>query len=92
MDAKLKAKWIKALRSGKYEQGKDYLYKNGKYCCLGVLGCIKGFDETVLDGAGLLDEIDNIRYLNTTSQEALASVNDAGVPFEIIAGLIHECL
>ena len=30
-------KWVKALRSGKYEQGKLYLLSNGSYCCLGVL-------------------------------------------------------
>lgn len=34
-------KWIKALRSNKYHQGKDYLKKvskgKTKHCCLGVL-------------------------------------------------------
>jgi hypothetical protein len=31
-------KWIKALKSGDYEQGKKQLYKasSDKYCCLGV--------------------------------------------------------
>jgi hypothetical protein len=29
-------KWIAALRSGKFLQGKDYLKVDGKYCCLGV--------------------------------------------------------
>lgn len=30
--------WVKALRSGKYKQGKSYLnYCDEKYCCLGVL-------------------------------------------------------
>lgn len=29
-------KWVDALRSGEYEQGKEYLCKNDKYCCLGV--------------------------------------------------------
>lgn len=28
--------WTDALRSGKYQQGKCYLCKEGKYCCLGV--------------------------------------------------------
>jgi hypothetical protein len=52
MDEKLKAKWVKALRSGKYKQAKDYLKteievfddESGEtsrneigYCCLGVL-------------------------------------------------------
>lgn len=29
--------WIDALRSGEFEQGKSYLNRNGKMCCLGVL-------------------------------------------------------
>jgi hypothetical protein len=37
MDKDLKAKWIAALRSGKYEQGREYLRKDDSYCCLGVL-------------------------------------------------------
>lgn len=37
MDAKAKTLWLKALRSGKYEQGKYFLKSDGQYCCLGVL-------------------------------------------------------
>lgn len=42
MDKKIKQKWINALRSGEYRQGKFCLSKkdedgNMKYCCLGVL-------------------------------------------------------
>ena len=37
MAPELKAKWVAALRSGKYKQGKGTLYKGGKHCCLGVL-------------------------------------------------------
>ncbi len=29
-------KWIKALRSGKYKQGKQTLKRNDEFCCLGV--------------------------------------------------------
>jgi hypothetical protein len=29
-------KWVAALRSGEYQQGKDWLCKDGNYCCLGV--------------------------------------------------------
>lgn len=43
MNAELKQKWIQALRSGSYEQGREYLrteLKSGenRFCCLGVLG------------------------------------------------------
>jgi hypothetical protein len=38
MNKLIKNKWIKALRSGKYQQGKYYLKgTDNKYCCLGVL-------------------------------------------------------
>lgn len=38
MDEKLKAKWVAALRSGKYEQCKNRLSDGkGGYCCYGVL-------------------------------------------------------
>src|SRR6185369_2249558 len=37
MNAEIKAKWLEALRSGKYQQGTQFLRNKGKYCCLGVL-------------------------------------------------------
>lgn len=37
MDAAIKKKWIRALRSGKYKQGKNALRIGDKHCCLGVL-------------------------------------------------------
>jgi hypothetical protein len=29
-------KWVAALRSGEYRQGKNYLNNAGKFCCLGI--------------------------------------------------------
>jgi len=38
MNKRIKKKWIKALRSGKYKQGKMVLHStDNKFCCLGVL-------------------------------------------------------
>lgn len=37
LDPKLKAEWVAALRSGKYEQGTSFLNRDNKFCCLGVL-------------------------------------------------------
>lgn len=37
MDAKVKAEWLAALRSGEYVQGYGYLKTDAGYCCLGVL-------------------------------------------------------
>lgn len=44
LSKKVKDKWVKALLSGKYEQGKEKLYNtiDNTYCCLGVareIGC-----------------------------------------------------
>lgn len=43
MNPEIKAKWVAALRSGKYKQGKNVLCRPSStgelaYCCLGVLG------------------------------------------------------
>jgi hypothetical protein len=37
MDPVLKEKWITALRSGEFRQGREVLKRDGTYCCLGVL-------------------------------------------------------
>lgn len=42
MNKELKKKWVEALRSGKYQQGTNYLKQRGesgviRHCCLGVL-------------------------------------------------------
>jgi len=39
MNPKIKRRWLQALRSGKYTQGKNVLHKikSDEYCCLGVL-------------------------------------------------------
>ena len=43
MNPEIKAKWIAALRSGKYEQCTGMLHKKGDgFCCLGVLCDLKG--------------------------------------------------
>lgn len=37
MNPEIKAQWIADLRSGNFTQGKAYLDKDNKMCCLGVL-------------------------------------------------------
>ena len=43
LNPETKSKWVTALRSGKYEQGKTLLSEHNKYCCLGVLVCIRDY-------------------------------------------------
>lgn len=71
LDKEIKKAWIEALRSGKYEQGKGYLKKDGAYCCLGVLceinnkmeeyGCIIGTSNNVYLNENLEIEF-NLNY------------------------------
>lgn len=37
MNQDIKKRWVDALRSGEYEQAKNYLSTPDGYCCLGVL-------------------------------------------------------
>lgn len=37
MKSEIKQKWVEALRSDKYAQGKFRLYDGTNYCCLGIL-------------------------------------------------------
>ncbi len=48
---RFKEQWIKALTSGKYRQGRTYLYNksDNTFCCLGVVGSICGIDKNNLD-------------------------------------------
>ena len=81
-------KWVKALRSGKYEQGTKYLCYSGKYCCLGVLDDIfpkmkLSYDESChvicnadLPGFRNIGLSDSIGGLPKVSHIALAELND----------------
>lgn len=82
MKASLKKKWVAALRSGDYKQGRNSL-KQGKgdkatYCCLGVLCEIEGLrraptdflTESQLKKVGMSGEM----------QQRLAKMNDAYRP------------
>lgn len=42
MNPEVKAKWVAALRSGKYQQASGTLNDEGRFCCLGVLCEISG--------------------------------------------------
>lgn len=50
MKPAVKKRWIKALRSGEYEQGHGRLHTaDGKFCCLGVLADIEAMGDWVLE-------------------------------------------
>ena len=63
MDKALKAKWLEALRSGKYKQGRGKLRSvDDEFCCLGVLCDISGQGEWETLG-------DQTGYLSLTERE-----------------------
>lgn len=82
MNKKLKAKWVKALRSGRYKQTQGNLaIGKGPYemnCCLGVLCRVaheprtKWEDCTDLSDAGMIPEIG----ITDKQETALIKLND----------------
>lgn len=57
MNPEVKAKWLAALRSGDYEQGRDALRtgtRHRQYCCLGVL-CDLAVKEGIIGQPILID-------------------------------------
>lgn len=58
MTPKLKAKWLDALRSGKYQQGHNTLHPTDKFCCLGVLCDVA---EYMWEPVKINDEIDHYK-------------------------------
>lgn len=107
MDAQLKAKWIEALRSGKYKQGSHSLRRGDAYCCLGVLCDVAGEQvahvyktyEGDLYAFGQFGETAFLpRILRETAQIPtgtaweLVALNDAGQSFSEIADYIEAHL
>lgn len=82
MKKALKAKWVAALRSGKYKQGEEYLKLTGSagntFCCLGVLCDISPAvaKREHRDNKSLGE--DAFRYAGFTSEQEdiLANMND----------------
>ena len=89
MTPESKAKWLAALRSGKYKQGKGMLKCEGRYCCLGVAVEIGISTPNELFPETLCTEED---FLDECLQRKLASLNDGGRSFKKIADYIEEKL
>lgn len=103
MDPEIKAKWIAALRSGKYSQTKCTLRDPAGFCCLGVLcdlmqptGWHKNIHQNEWSHLGnysnLEPEIREDADLSIVATEWLTHMNDAGKTFAEIADYIEEKL
>jgi hypothetical protein len=99
MDQEIKTKWVAALRSGNYKQGRYVLRdESGFYCCLGVLCEVIG-DEIEPTEAYLSVARRNELGLNAdhpgtehSEQSHLAHMNDDGKSFAEIADYIEANL
>lgn len=103
MDANLKAKWIEALRGGKYKQGKEQLRQSDdSFCCLGVLCDIidpvqwrevsSGYRFRGREFAALSfppPDVSERVGLPRHIQDAVAAMNDEGSSFAEIADYIE---
>lgn len=84
MDAKLKADWVAALRSGEYEQARLRLRDGQKLCCIAVgyvvlTGGRPTFTRTRIasDAIGLvLGEQDKLVNLNDFSEKTFPEIAD----------------
>lgn len=106
MPKELLEKWLAALRSGEYKQGREALRsRDGGYCCLGVLVACSGDNPPLdraypsrgwLDGCGVCffdmdgNRRDNQPWLPKLSDLA-GDANDAGRTFAEIADAIEAC-
>lgn len=82
-----KAKWIAALRSGEYKQGRGQLYdiNNNTYCCVGVYAKCNGMNLTK-NGMDFLESADSGLYymplqkhIGINLVRKLVEMNDSGV-------------
>jgi len=75
MKASIKARWVKALRSGEYKQGRGSLKSATGYCCLGVLASIVDPDMTTWDGReGAFASHGDARQIKLIGQEIAPTV------------------
>lgn len=82
MNPWVKRKWIKALRSGEYQQGRCTLKRSDSYCCLGVLAeeMVPEFMENnqakEVGVASIKDDLVILWGLTINDQDKLADMND----------------
>lgn len=94
MDADLKRRWVEALRSGEYRQGRMALQSGGEYCCIGVL-CDVYDDSKWVDPPAHYRGEDRRAY-GTTANVGNLQVGglDAamGIDFEVEGGHVLDVL
>jgi|SRR5690348_5903869 len=98
MTKEQKAKWIEALRSGKYAQTRETLARNGtdgvscpptegtEFCCLGVAALVLDLPEKAI--SSISNYPLSPSFLSLEVQKELSERNDLGSSFSEIADLV----
>lgn len=99
----LQKKWVEALKSGDFKQGKAVLLRDDRYCCLGVACEVVGEKNIVNKTLLPLTVEEKFRFRNEMgvlkhSKESrkgfayfnLAIANDAGETFQAIAEFVEK--
>lgn len=76
-----KKQWARALRSGKYKQGRNLLNHAGRQCCLGVLCLLSGGKEAVAefrDGNSLTTAAQRFFKMTEHQHNRYIDMNDGG--------------
>lgn len=96
MDAEIKTRWLAALRSGEYKQGRRslrVLQPDGSYtyCCLGVLDAVCGMNAlTKSDPYKIIGE--RAKFMGGTMKILIAMNDELKAPFPKIADYIEANL
>ena len=96
MPIEVRDRWVAALRSGEYKQGRgSMLDEKGRHCCLGVLCDVLGREPRAVDGhdGKLNAEHYDFVYGDDMVGEfagTLAAHNDQGSSFDALANYIEQ--
>lgn len=81
--------WLQALESGYYQQGQGKLCDNERYCCLGVAMRVNDIPIARSQRFPWTSQIIQLG-LKENGARHLAALNDRGVTFKSIAGVIRQ--
>lgn len=77
LDPEFKTKWVDALRSGEFNQGRYALSSEGRYCCLGVAAMLmlpEGAEDRAAYDTDVYEASDN--WLKHEQIQELIDLND----------------
>ena len=90
MDAKLKALWLEALRSGNYKQTSNELFDGEGYCCLGVLCDVMLENGLTPGGVAIRKTKDSITAGGSQTDLPYRVQVRIGLPPEVHSGAIRR--